>query len=191
MKKTAIVLIVGIVTIAMGTSFLALGRPPGPPSGPRPHMGAPFGGPPGPHHGPPPPGGALFGGPPGPPPPGGPPLGLLGAPPPLLRKLKLTDEQRKQMRLKYVDFQNKTRQARMALMGLNDEKRTMMISGTIDQAKLAKCDEGITKLTAEVMKERLKMEREQLADLTQEQIDRLADFPGKMEKPHHPKKEKK
>jgi Spy/CpxP family protein refolding chaperone len=115
----------------------------------------------------------------------------LGAPPHVLRKLKLTDDQRKQMRLKYVDFKNKTREARIALMGLHDEKRTMLISGTIDQAKLAKCDEEITKLTAEVMTERLKMDREQLAGLTQEQIDRLADFPCKMEKPRRPKKESK
>ena len=65
-------------------------------------------------------------------------------------------------------------------MGLHDEKRTMLISGKIDQAKLAKCDEEITKLAAEVMGEELKMEREQLSKLTPEQVSDLPVLPGKM-----------
>jgi Spy/CpxP family protein refolding chaperone len=55
-------------------------------------------------------------------------------------------------------------------------KEAMLISGKIDQAKLAKLDEETTKLASEVMGEDLKMKREQLALLTPEQIDHLADF---------------
>ncbi len=212
MKKTAVVLIIGLFTIASGASFLALGTPPGPP----PHGGAMFGGPPGPppgppHHGgamlagrpgPPHHGGPFFGGPPGPPPgppphgamfggPPGPPPGpphhgnlvrsLLTAPPPVIDKLGLTKDQLKEMRLALVAFQNKTRKARSALMALHDEKHTMLMSGKIDQAKLAKCDEDIVKLAGEVMSEDLKLNREVLSMLTPEQAELMAQFPGKME----------
>lgn len=181
MKKTAIALILGLLTIVSLTCFQTFGAPPGPPPGPPPH-GAFVGGPPGP-----PPGG-FFGGPPGPPP--GPPphggefLGLWGFPPDMIEKLKLTDDQLKEMRLAYVDFQNKTRKARNALTALRDEKKIMMISGKIDQAKLAKWDEEITKLASEVMAEDLKMKREHLSKLTPEQVERLADFLGKWEMAH-------
>jgi Spy/CpxP family protein refolding chaperone len=92
----------------------------------------------------------------------------------VIEKLKLTEGQLKQMRQLSVDFQSRTRKARTALMGLHDEKRTMVISGKIDLAKLAKLDEEIVKLTSEVMSEDFKMEREQLSTLTPEQADRLA-----------------
>lgn len=167
MKKTAIVLILGLLTIASLTCFHAFGAPPGPPPGP------------------PPPGG-FVGGPPGPPP-GPPPIGLLDGPPDLIEKLKLTDDQLKEMRLAYVDFQNRTRKARTALMGLHDEKKNMLISGKIDQAKLAKWDEEITKLASEVMGEDLKMKREHFSKLTPEQVNLLADFLGKKEMAHGPK----
>lgn len=168
MKKTAIVLIIGLVTLASATCFVALAEPPGPPPGPPPH------------------GPGLFGGPPGPPP-GPPPFGLLDGPPDLIEKLKLTDDQLKQMRLAYVDFKDKTRKARNALMGLHDEKKTMLISGKIDQARLAKLDEEIVKLSSEVMAEDLKMKREQLSKLTPEQVNLLADFLGKKEMARGPK----
>ena len=84
-------------------------------------------------------------------------------------------------------FRDKTRKARSALMGLHDEKRTMLISGKIDQAKLAKLDEEITKLASEVMGEELKMKREQLSKLTPEQASLLADFMGKKHIAHGPK----
>jgi hypothetical protein len=168
MKKTAIVLIIGLVTLASATCFVALAEPPGPPPGPPPH------------------GPGFFGGPPGPPP-GPPPFGLLFGPPDLIEKLKLTDDQLKEMRLAYVDFQDKTRKARTALMGLHDEKKAMLISGKIDQAKLAKCDEEITKLASEVMAVDLKMKREQFSKLTAEQMNLLANFLGKMEMARGPK----
>ena len=168
MKKTAIVLIIGLVTLASATCFIALAEPPGPPPGPHPH------------------GPGFFGGPPGPPP-GPHPFGLLDGPPDLIEKLKLTDDQLKQMRLAYVDFKDKTRKARNALMGLHDEKKTMLISGKIDQAKLAKGDEEITKLASEVMAEDLKMKREQFSKLTPEQVNLLADFLSKKEMAHGPK----
>jgi len=158
MKKTAIALILGLVTLVTAACLIAFAAPPGPPPGPPPHGPGFFGGPPG-----------L---PPGPPPHGG--LGLLGGPPHVIEKLKLTEGQLKQMRQLSVDFQSRTRKARTALMGLHDEKRTMVISGKIDLAKLAKLDEEIVKLTSEVMSEDFKMEREQLSTLTPEQADRLA-----------------
>jgi periplasmic protein CpxP/Spy len=173
MKKKSIVLILGLVTLASATCFHAFAEPPGPPTGPPPHGPGFFGGPPGP--------------PPGPPPHGGGFPGLWGGPPDLIEKLKLTDDQLKEMRLAYVDFQGKTRKARSALMGLHDEKRTMLISGKIDQAKLAKLDEEITKLASEVMGEELKMKREELSKLTPEQASLLADFMGKKHIAHGPK----
>jgi len=105
----------------------------------------------------------------------------------LIERLKLTDDQLKQLRLAYVDFQDKTRKARSALIALHDEKKTVLISGKIDQAKLAKLDEDTIKLASEVMAEDLRMKREQLAKLTPEQLDRLADFLSK-KKPHHGRK---
>ena len=182
-KKIVIVLVLGLFTIASATCLVAFESPPGPP----PHGGAFFGGLPGPPPGPPPHGGAFFGGLPGPPP-GPPPHGdfpnLLYAPPDLIERLKLTDDQMKQMRLAYADFQDRTRKTRNGLMGLNDEKRVMLISGKIEAGKLAKLDEDITRLASEVMAEGLKMKREQLAKLTPEQVDRLADFLVKRPKPH-------
>lgn len=173
MKKTAIMLIFGLVTLVSAVSFHALAGPPGPPPGPPPHGPGFFGGPPGP--------------PPGPPPHGPGFLNLLDGPPDLTEKLKLTDDQKKEMRLAYVDFQGKTRKARNALMGLHDEKKTMLISGKIDQAKLAKLDEEIAKLASEVMGEELKMKREHLSKLTPDQVNVLADFLGKKEIAHGPK----
>ncbi|MBI4962111.1 MAG: periplasmic heavy metal sensor [Desulfomonile tiedjei] len=173
MKKTAIVLVIGVLAIASATCFHALAAPQGPPPGPPPHGGGFFGGPPGPPPGPPPHGGGFF--------------GLLDGPPDLMEKLKLTDDQLKQMRLAYVDSQDKTRKARNALMGLHDEKKTMLISGKIDQAKLAKLDEETTKLASEVMAEELKMKREQLSKLTPEQVNLLADFLATKKMGHGPK----
>ncbi|MFH1116941.1 MAG: hypothetical protein V1792_23745 [Pseudomonadota bacterium] len=190
MKKTAVVLIVGLVTLVSGASFFALGTAGGPP----PHAAAMFGGPPGPPPGPPPHGGSMFGGGfPGPPPHGGPMFGgppgpppyglmvrsLLAAPPPVIEKLGLTKDQLKEMRLALVAFQNKTRKARSTLMALHDEKDTMLMSGIIDRAKLAKCDEEIVKLAGEVMGEDLKMNRETLALFTPEQVEMMALLPGK------------
>ena len=103
------------------------------------------------------------------------------------KKLKLTKDQLKEMRLAYVNFLDKTRKARNALRGLRDEKKTMLISGKIDQAKLAKLDEEITTLASNVMGEKLKMERKHLSILTPEQVDRLAEFLGKRTIAHGPK----
>ncbi|MDQ7785452.1 MAG: hypothetical protein RDU20_21390 [Desulfomonilaceae bacterium] len=114
-------------------------------------------------------------------------LGLWDGPPDLIEKLKLTDDQKREMRLAYVSFRNKTRKARNALMALHDEKETMLISGKIDQTKLAQLDQETTKLASEVMGEELKMKREQLSNLTAEQVDCLADFLSKKRFPHGPK----
>jgi Spy/CpxP family protein refolding chaperone len=94
----------------------------------------------------------------------------------LFKRLNLTDEQREQMRNLYVQFRENTREARMAAKSLADEKKTMLISGKIDQKKLAELDEAILKSRNEVRKARLKMKRDRLALLTDEQVKRLADF---------------
>jgi len=92
------------------------------------------------------------------------------------KKLGITDEQKKKMRDLFVAFSDRTRKARTDLMALKDEKRTMLMSGKIDQQKLAQLDDQIVKLRANVMSERLKMKRDRLAILTPEQIEKLADL---------------
>lgn len=94
----------------------------------------------------------------------------------LSKRLNLTDEQREQMRNLYVQFREKTREARMAVKSLVDEKKTMLISGKIDRNRLAQLDEAILKSRNEVCKERLKMQRDRLALLTDKQVQQLADF---------------
>ena len=174
MKKTVIGLMLGTLLIASAVCFQAVAEPPGPPLMP-PHLGPVCSGP-------------LMGPPPGVPPLGPEFLSLCGVPPELIEKLKLTDDQLKQMRLAYVNFKDKTRKIRTALTGLRDEKETMLISGKIDQAKLAKLDEDSTMLATEVITEGLKTSREQISKLTPEQIERLADFFYRLPPhPHGPK----
>lgn len=92
------------------------------------------------------------------------------------KRLGLTDEQKTQIRALYVGFQDRTRKARTDLMGLKDEKKTMLLSGKIDQQKLGQIDDQVVKLASEVMKEKLKLRRDRLALLTPEQIGRIADW---------------
>jgi protein CpxP len=94
----------------------------------------------------------------------------------MIKKLGITDDQKKQIRALYVGFQDRTRKARTDLMSSMDEKKTMVLSGKIDQAKLAQIDEQIVKLRGDVMRERLKMKRDRLGLLTPEQIGRIADW---------------
>ena len=94
----------------------------------------------------------------------------------MTKRLNLTDEQQEQMRNLYVQFRDKTREARMAVKSLVDDKKTMFISGKIDRNRLAQLDEAILKSRNEVCKERLKMQRERLALLTDKQVEQLADF---------------
>ena len=54
----------------------------------------------------------------------------------MMKKLGITDEQKKQIRGLYVAFRDRTRKTRMELMSLKDEKKTMLLSGKIDQQKL-------------------------------------------------------
>jgi Spy/CpxP family protein refolding chaperone len=92
------------------------------------------------------------------------------------KKLGITDEQKKQMRALSVGFRDRTRKARMELMSLRDEKQTMLLSGKIDQQKLAQIDDQVVKLVSDVMREKLKLRRDRLALLNQEQIGRIADW---------------
>jgi Spy/CpxP family protein refolding chaperone len=107
-----------------------------------------------------------------------------------IKKLGITDEQKKQIRGLYVAFKDRTRKTRTDLMALKDEKKTMLMSGKIDQQRLAQIDDQIVKLKTDLLKERLKLKRDRLALLTPEQIDKLADvmahraFHSKMKKMH-------
>ncbi len=94
----------------------------------------------------------------------------------MLKKLGITDEQKNQIRALYIGFQDRTRKARTDLMSLRDEKKTMVLSGKIDQQKLAQIDDQIVKLRSDIMREKLKLRRDRLALLTQEQIGRIADW---------------
>ena len=89
------------------------------------------------------------------------------------KMLKLTSEQKDKMRELFVDFSNATRKARMILNALKDEKMTMVAAGKIDPKKLAAIDERIVKAQTELLRERLKMKRERMALLTEDQIRRI------------------
>ena len=108
----------------------------------------------------------------------------------MLKKLGITDEQKKQIRGLYVAFRDRTRKTRMELMSLKDEKKTMLLSGKIDQQKLAQIDDQVVKLVPDLLREKLKLRRDRLAALTPEQIGRIADwqaekaFRHKMHKMH-------
>ncbi len=92
------------------------------------------------------------------------------------KKLGITDEQKEQMRALTAGFQDRTRKTRTDLMSLRDEKKTMFLSGKIDQQKLAQIDDQIVKLVSDVLRERLKLRRDRLALLTPEQIGPIADW---------------
>ncbi len=99
----------------------------------------------------------------------------------ILKKLGITDEQKSKIRALYVGFRDQTRKTRMGLLSLRDEKKTMMLSGKVDQTKLAQMDDQIVKLVSDVLKEKLKLRRDILAQLTPEQLGRIADWKaGKM-----------
>ncbi len=94
----------------------------------------------------------------------------------MLTKLGITDDQKMKIRALYVGFKDRTRKARMELRSLKDEKKTMLLSGKVDQQKLAQMDDQIVKLVSSVLPERLKLRRDRLALMTLEQIGRIADW---------------
>jgi periplasmic protein CpxP/Spy len=94
----------------------------------------------------------------------------------MMKKLGITDEQKKQIRGLYVGFRDRTRKTRMDLMSLRDEKKTMLLSGKIDQQKLAQIDDQVVKLVTDLTREKLKLRRDRLGALTPEQIGRVADW---------------
>jgi Spy/CpxP family protein refolding chaperone len=109
----------------------------------------------------------------------------------LMKKLGITDEQKKQFRALYTGFKDRTRKTRADLWSLKDEKHTMLLSGKVDQQKLAQMDDQLVKLKTDLMKERLKLKRDRLGLLTPEQITKVADmmaakaFRGKFGKMRH------
>lgn len=94
----------------------------------------------------------------------------------ILKKLGITDEQRRQIRALYTNFKDKTRKARTDLMALKDEKQTMLMSGKVDQQKLAQIDDQIVKLRGDVMSQALKLQRDRLALMTPEQLEKIAQW---------------
>jgi Spy/CpxP family protein refolding chaperone len=106
----------------------------------------------------------------------------------MMEKLGITDEQKRQFRSLYVGFSDRTRKARTELMGLKDEKKTMLLSGKIDQQKLAQIDDQLVKVKTDLLKEKLKFKRERLALLNAQQLDKVADWMA--EKSFHSKSNK-
>ena len=94
----------------------------------------------------------------------------------IMEKLGITDEQNTKIRALYVGFEDRTRKTRMELKSLKDEKKTMLLSGKIDQQKLAQIDDQVVKLVSDLLKEKLKLRRDRLALMTPEQIGRIADW---------------
>ncbi len=94
----------------------------------------------------------------------------------IYKKLGITDEQKTKIRALYVGFKDRTRKARMELRSLKDEKKTMLLSGKVDQQKLAQMDDQTVKLVSDVLREKLKLRRDRLALMTPEQIGRIADW---------------
>ncbi|AFM27081.1 Spy/CpxP family protein refolding chaperone [Desulfomonile tiedjei] len=93
--------------------------------------------------------------------------------------LGLNDQQLKDMRGQFAQFRDRTRKLRTGLHALKDEKRTMMISGKIDQDRMTKIDDEMVKLKSEMLRERLKLQRDRLSLLSSDQVDRLADLLSK------------
>ncbi len=94
----------------------------------------------------------------------------------IMEKLGITDEQKLKIRAVYVGFEDRTRKTRMELKSLKDEKKTMFLSGKIDQQKLAQIDDQVVKLVSDLLKEKLKLRRDRLALLTPKQIGQIADW---------------
>ncbi len=96
----------------------------------------------------------------------------------IMEKLGITDEQKMKIRALYVGFRDRTRKTRMELRSLRDEKKTMLLSGKIDQQKLAQIDDQVVKLLSDLLKEKLKLRRDRLALMTPEQVNQIADWRG-------------
>jgi len=94
----------------------------------------------------------------------------------LMEKLGITDEQKVKIRAAYVAFRDNTRKARTELFSIRDEKKSMLLSGKVDQQKLAKLDDQAVKAIGEVVAGRLKLHRDRLGLLTQEQRSRIAEW---------------
>lgn len=94
----------------------------------------------------------------------------------MMKKLGITDEQKTKIRALYVGFLDRTRKTRMDLRSLRDEKKTLLLSGKIDQQKLAQIDDQVVKLVSDLLREKLKLRRDRLALMTPEQIGRIADW---------------
>ncbi len=93
----------------------------------------------------------------------------------MFERLGLTDEQRQKLRELRTNMKDTTRQKRMQMISLEDEKRTMLSSGKIDMAKMEKIDEEIVKVTADILRARLKAGRDRLSILTPDQLKRFGD----------------
>lgn len=94
----------------------------------------------------------------------------------LQEKLGLSEQQVKDLRAKMDDHREQIKKFRTSLMPLMQEKRNMMMSGKINQERLSKIDEEIVKLRSDMLRERLKMERDRSLILTPDQLKRLSEL---------------
>jgi Spy/CpxP family protein refolding chaperone len=126
-----------------------------------------------------------------PPAPPGPPGGFMAGPPPMGPPMgpppdfAMAGPDEGPMGMLFAGFLDRTRKARMELMGLKDEHRAMMLTGTADLKKMAQLDEQEVKLVSEIMSEKFKMRRNRLSVLTPDQMEKLASLVADKRPPHH------
>ncbi len=101
-------------------------------------------------------------------------------------KLGLSEQQVKDLRTKMDDHREQIEKFRTNLMPLMEEKRNMMVSGKINQERLIKIDEEIVKLRSDMLRERLRMERDRLLILSPDQVKRLSELMPKPEQRRMP-----
>jgi periplasmic protein CpxP/Spy len=94
----------------------------------------------------------------------------------MLKTLGLTDEQKNEIKSLYTGFSDRVRKTGTDLMALKGERKTMLMTGKVDQQKLAQIDDQIVQLRSDLLREKLKLRRDRLAALTPEQIEKLAQW---------------
>jgi len=91
----------------------------------------------------------------------------------LFKRLELSDQQKKDMATLFTSFRDRTGLARSNLASVIDKKKEMILSGKIDQDKLAEMDDRIATLRSDLYRERLKLIRDRLSLLNSEQLQKL------------------
>lgn len=91
----------------------------------------------------------------------------------LSKRLGLSDQQMKDMKILFTSFEDRTKSPRSDLKSVVDKKREMLTSGKLDQQKLAEMDDQIAKLRSDLFRERQKLVRDRLSLLNSSQLQKL------------------